>query len=375
MLTAIIVLIVFSVLVVIHEAGHLIAAKRFGIGVEVFSVGMGKKLFGVKVGGTEYRVSLFPIGGYCKMAGEDPNEAKGMEHELGSKPPGHRFWVMVAGSLTNYVFAFILFSVIFMMGVPTLSNKVGELLQGYPAQSAGIVKGDRIVEINGMKIKYWDDVLLAIKEGSSKETPLNIKLERNASMLDLKVQPKISEMTNIFGQKISRPMLGIGPENEILSVSYGPVKAIQLGGEKLIETTVMTYKMIWLVLTGGVQVKDSLSGPIGIVYFIKEAAHMGMIPLLIITAHLSLALAIFNLLPFPVLDGGHVIFLLIEKLRGKPISIRAQEAITNVALVFLITFAVFVSWQDVKRFTPVGKMKAFNQEAVPEKEAAPAVNK
>jgi len=131
---------------------------------------------------------------------------------------------------------------------------------------------------------------------------------------------------------------------------------------QLVTITAMTYKMIWLLLTGGMPLKGTLSGPIGIAYFIKDAAHMGIVPLMLITAHISLALAIFNLLPFPVLDGGHVVFLLIEKLRGKPVSVKAQEMVSQVAVILLITFAVFVSWQDVLRFTPVGKLKMFKQD-------------
>ena len=138
MLAILMVIIVFSILILIHEAGHLFAAKKIGVRVEAFSLGMGKRLFGVKIGDTDYRVSLIPFGGFCKMAGEDPEESEGKDYEFGSKPVGHRFWVLVAGSLSNYIFAFLLFWMVFMVGVPVLSNGVGQLLNGYPAKEAGI---------------------------------------------------------------------------------------------------------------------------------------------------------------------------------------------------------------------------------------------
>jgi len=370
LLTWIIVFIVFSVLIIIHEAGHLVAAKKAGIAVEVFSLGMGKRLFGIKIGETDYRVSLFPFGGFCKMAGEDPSEAQGKEYEFGAKPVGYRFWVVVAGSLTNYVFAFLLFSIIFMIGAPTLSNEVGQVLNGYPAKKAGIEPGDRIVAINDRKIEHWEDILIAIKEESSGEAPLDIGVERDGRLMEFRVKPAVSEVTNIFGQEISRPMIGIGNREKIVSVSYGPLRAAYYGGERLLQLTAMTYRFLWLLVTGGIDMKTSpASGPIGIAYFIRQAAHMGVVPLLLVTANISMALAIFNLLPFPILDGGHIVFLLIEKLRGKPVSVRVREIIAQVAFVLLIAFALFISWQDAIKFTPLGKMRFFKK--IADREALP----
>ncbi|MFC1570695.1 RIP metalloprotease RseP [Candidatus Omnitrophota bacterium] len=354
MLTALIVILVFSVLILVHEAGHLFAAKRVGVTVEAFSLGFGKRLCGFKVGDTDYRISMIPFGGYIKMAGEDPTEASGKEGELATKPIGHRFWVMTSGAITNYIFAFILFSIIFMIGVPTLSNEVGQLLQGYPAEKAGLEVGDQILSISGEKTEYWEDIVAAIKNKYSEGGELDFAVVRAGKTMNIEITPDISTVTNIFGQTISRPMIGIAPENKILAVSYDPLRAIYYGGKRLITLTAMTYKGIWLILTGGMPVKTSVSGPIGIIHIMGQAAKLGIVPLLIITAHVSMALAIFNLLPFPVLDGGHVIFLALEKLRGKPLSVKVQEVITQVALVLLIAFALFVSWQDVMKFTPLG---------------------
>ena len=155
MLTWAIIMLVFGTLILIHEAGHLIAAKKAGITVEAFSIGMGKRLFGIKLGGTDYRVSLIPFGGFCKMAGEDLDAAEGKDDELNSKPVGYRFWVMAAGSLTNYIFAFLLFGIVFMIGIPTLSTGIGEVRKGYPAEKSGLVEGDKVVSINDRPTEVW----------------------------------------------------------------------------------------------------------------------------------------------------------------------------------------------------------------------------
>ncbi|MBD3380264.1 MAG: RIP metalloprotease RseP [Candidatus Omnitrophica bacterium] len=355
LLTVIVVVVVFSFLVLIHEAGHLFAAKKAGIKVEAFSLGMGKRLFGITKGGTDYRVSLLPFGGYCKMAGDDPQESEGKDDEFLAKPVGHRFWVVAAGALTNYIFAYILFSVIFMIGVPTLSNRVGEVLKGYPAEEAGVKAGDRIISINGGEVRYWDDIVENIKKNAREGKALTVSVERGDHIRELPVEPDISKVKNIFGQTITRPLIGIAPQSELLSVSYGPVEAFYHGGRKLLGLTAMTYKGVWLLVTGGMPVKASVSGPIGIAHLMGKAARVGIVPLLIITAHVSMALAIFNLLPFPVLDGGHILFLGIEKIRNKPISARTQDVITNIALALLIAFALFISWNDLMKFTPLGK--------------------
>ena len=333
-----------------HEAGHLFAAKKAGIRVEAFSLGMGKRLFGKKIGDTDYRFSIIPFGGFCKMAGEDPDEAQGAEDEFNSKPVGHRFWVLAAGALTNYVFAFIVLCIIYMVGIPSLSSNVGQVLPDYPAKKAGILVEDKIVSINNVKVRYWEDIVDAIKKETVDEnTILAFQVERKGKDLTIDVKPKIYSAVNVFGQKISQPMIGIAPENTFLSVSYNPVKAIYHGGKKILKMTATTYKGIWLIITGGMPVKASISGPIGIAQMLGQAAHAGIIPLLMITAHISMAIAIFNLLPFPILDGGHILFLGIEKLRRRPLSLRFQDVITQIALVMLLSFAFFVSWQDVVR--------------------------
>jgi regulator of sigma E protease len=194
----------------------------------------------------------------------------------------------------------------------------------------------------------------AIRTGSLEKSFLNMDIMRGGKVLTLDIKPDISRVTNIFGQTISRPMVGIAPKDKILSVSYDPLRAIYFGGKRLVVLTGMTYKGIWLLVTGGLPVKGSVSGPIGIARLMSQAAELGLVPLFIITAHVSMALAVFNLLPFPVLDGGHIIFLALEKLRRKPLSVKTQEIITQVAVFILVGFALFVTWQDLLKFIPFG---------------------
>ncbi|NQU94974.1 MAG: RIP metalloprotease RseP [Candidatus Omnitrophica bacterium] len=354
MLTFFIVLIVFSILIIVHELGHLFMAKKVGVRVERFSLGFGKKIFGIKKGDTEYVLSLFPLGGYVKLAGDDPTNLKGTPEEFFSKSPLKRFLIIVGGPLTNYIFAIILFSLIFMVGTPSLTSRVGRLLEGYPAVSSGVKVGDLIVEIDEKKIEYWDDLVEIVKKDTG-GVPLKFKIKRGKRILNLRITPKMVEAKNVFGQKTSIGMIGVSPEQDIVFVKHNPFQAAALGGKKVITLTIATYKGIWLLITGGLPIKESVSGPIGIAVLIGEAAKMGFIYLLIIMAHINIALAVFNLLPFPILDGGHVLFLGIEKLRGKPVSPRTQEMIGNVALYVLIAFALFVSWNDIMKFLPFMK--------------------
>ena len=153
MLTFLVVFIVFSILIIVHELGHMLAAKRLGVKVECFSLGFGKKLASIKKGETEYAFSVFPFGGYVKLAGDDPTQCKGTPEEFYSKSPMKRFLIILAGPMTNYIFAFFLFSAIFVVGAPSLSTRVGKLLPEYPAIKSGIKQGDRIFEIAGKPVK------------------------------------------------------------------------------------------------------------------------------------------------------------------------------------------------------------------------------
>ena len=361
MLSVITFLAVLSVLVLVHEFGHFIVAKKNGIRVEKFSFGFGPKLFGIKKGDTEYLVSAIPMGGYIKMAGDEPGEnLKNERWEFLSRSVFVRFQVIVAGPVLNYILAFLLFSVIFMYGSPTLTTDVGGLLKDYPAEKSGILAGDTILTVNGTPVNYWEDMTAAIR--AHRDGPLQLTIERAGVVIEKEVTPKVRMTKDIFGMETRIALVGISPSQRIENVRYGFFDAMWMGGRKLLQLTGMTYKAIWLMLIGRLSLKESVTGPIGIFVITGQAAKMGFVYILHLMGILSASLAIFNLLPIPVLDGGHIIFLALEKLRGKPLSMKAQETIANVGITLLIMLTIFIFYSDIIKFGLVGKtMKLFGR--------------
>ena len=342
-------LIVLSFLVIIHEFGHFIVAKKIGIRVEKFSFGFGPKVFSVKKGETEYMISAIPLGGYVKMAGDEPGEKlSGSSFEFLSRKIWERFCVIFAGPLLNYILAFIIFSVIFMFGSPTLTTEVGSLLNDYPAANSGIAIGDKVMRVDGKDVKYWEDMTILIH--NHLEGPIELTVERNHNITNFHIQPVIREMKDIFGKTSKIALLGIAPSQKIENVKYGFFESFGMGFKKLSDLTAITYKALWSIITGKLSLKESMTGPIGIFIITGKAAQMGLIYLVHLMGLLSASLAIFNLLPLPVLDGGHILFLLIEKIRGKPISLRSQEIISNIGVAFLIVLTVFIFYNDIMKF-------------------------
>lgn len=340
-------------LVIVHEFGHFIAAKRTGVRVEKFSIGFGPKLFSIRKGDTEYLISAIPLGGYVKMAGDDPaGHLTGRKYEFLSRSIIERFNIIFAGPLLNYLLAFLIFSVIFMFGSPTLTTEVGSLLKDYPAEKAGIVIGDKVMKVDGKDVKYWEDMTALIHNHF--EGPIRLTIERKGVTQEVVIQPVIREMKDIFGKNTKIALLGVAPSQRIENVRYGFFDSFRMGFNKLMNLTALTYKAIWSIVTGRLSVKESMTGPIGIYVITGKAAQMGLIYLVHLMAMLSASLAIFNLLPLPVLDGGHILFLIVEKLRGKPLSIRAQEAISNIGVGLLILLTVFIFYNDIMKFDVFG---------------------
>ena len=350
--STIVFLLVLSILVIIHEFGHFIAAKRQGVRVEKFSLGFGPKLFGVKRGDTEYAISLIPLGGYVKMAGDEPSSAKGESCEFLSKSVWQRFKIIFAGPLLNYLLGFLLFWFVFFAGAPTATNKIGTLLDNYPAKAAGLQAGDNIVAVDGKATKYWEDLTDIIH--NKKEGNLNITVERKtasgAKTLQIKIAPVRKEFTDIFGKRQSISLIGVAPSGEAVSVRYGFFDSFFRAAGQIYKLTEITFKSLLFISTGKMSVKESFTGPIGIFIITSKAAQMGIIYLLQMMAILSASLAIFNILPIPVLDGGHILFLIIEKIRGKALSAKFQEIATQTGMTLLVALMLFVFYSDIIRF-------------------------
>jgi len=267
--------------------------------------------------------------------------------------------IIFAGPLLNYILAFFIFSFVSIIGFPTLTSTIGKVLPDYPADVSGIKAGDKILEVNGHEINYWEDVTRRIH--TNKEGLLNLVIERDSKVMDIIVKPRREEVKTVFGSKKRVGIIGIMPADEMVYVKYGIIESIYMGFKKLITLTYITYRALWASLTGAISFKDSVTGPIGIFYITGQAARLGFVYLLHLIGILSASLAIFNLLPVPILDGGHLFFLMIEKLRKKPLSYKLQESITQVAFVALISLMLFVFYNDFMRYDIMDKIVKFWQ--------------
>lgn len=340
---------VLGVLIFVHEFGHFIIAKKAGVKVERFSLGFGPVLLRRKKDETEYTINAFPLGGYVKMAGDNAQDFKGESGEYLSKPPAKRAAIVFFGPLLNYVSGILFFWLIFMMGYPSFSNKVGGLIEGMGAQKSGIQAGDRIISVDGKKLNSWEE-LQAVIQVKSKGQQAKLIVSRADKQFPVDVNIETKDFNDPLGKKHSIGLLGIKPdENELIKVRYGVFQSFSLSIKKTLELTVLTYSGLWQMVTGKLSMKESVTGPLGIFFVTSNAAKIGLIAVLHLMAVLSISLAIFNLLPLPVLDGGHILLLAIEKVRGKCLSIKADNFITKFGMSLMILLALFVTYNDIVR--------------------------
>ncbi len=343
------VIIAFGFLVFVHEASHFIIAKRMGVAVEVFSIGFGPKIFSFKGSETEYKISLIPLGGYVKMAGEDPKEElKGVRSEFLSQPPGRRALIILAGPLGNYLLAFILFFILYSSGLPTIGTTIGGFKEGYPALSSDLKIGDKIVAVDGKSVKSWEDLIAEVHPRPNSE--LSITVVRNESKYTYKIKTKDMEILDLNGQKKIVGLLGISPDDEDIFIQkHGPYKALRESASIVIDISAKTLRAVLNIIIGRLSLKDSVTGPVGIIHISSKMAEMGFSYLLSLMALINVSLAIFNLLPIPVLDGGHLFFIIIEKLRGKPISFIVQERCAKVSMSLLLFLFLYLTYFDLMR--------------------------
>lgn len=349
MISFLIFLFILGILIIVHEFGHFIMAKRIGVKVEKFSLGFGPQILIKKKKDTEYSISAIPLGGYVKLAGDNLEDYKGNSYEYLAQPPGKRFRIIVFGPLLNYVLGFLFFWFIFCIGYPTLTTKVGGLKDGFGAKEAGIQVGDKIMAVDGKKVIYWEElqkIIQAKKEG----TAVRLSILRGNQGYAIEVKIKEEKMEDLLGKKHSVGLLGIGVSDEIVKVRHGFFSSLLLGLNKTWELTTLTYEAIWRMITGQLSVRESVTGIVGMYVVTSKAVSIGIIPLLHLVAVLSISLSIFNLLPFPVLDGGHILFLGLEKIRGRTLGVKTERIITNIGLTAIISLAILVTYNDILRF-------------------------
>ena len=373
-------IIVLGILIFVHEFGHFIVAKLFNVKVEKFSLGFGPKLFGIQIGETEYLLSAFPLGGYVKMFGEGgviegtsekaavdtEDTEKAYDQESGEpldempelteaekarsfahKPPLARIAIVMAGPLFNLVFAWMIFILLCMLGVPTVTARIGEVIKDKPAAKAGVLKDDVVTSINGKNIAQWDDISGLIAAG--KGQPVKLSVSRNGQNIQFTIIPEARVSKNLFGESIQGHAIGIAAAGEIVTEKSNPLQAVVKGSAqtwKVIDLTVMSLvKMIQRVVP-----MDSVGGPIMIAKMAGETAKMGASSFLAFMALLSINLGVLNLLPVPVLDGGHLFFFFCELIIGRPVSQKVREYAQQVGLFLLLSLMVLAFYNDIIRY-------------------------
>jgi regulator of sigma E protease len=414
---------VIGILVFVHEFGHFIMAKRAGVRVEKFSLGMGPKLFGYKKGDTEYIISALPLGGYVKMAGENPDEEPtGAPDEFQSKTVWQRAKIAATGPLTNILLAFLVMPLVFMVGtysegpakvgyvesgspaeragfmagdviekingrsindwtkalsliavnpdtdvivtidrrgerktftlrpqtatelkigmsglIPDMPAEIGRLKPGFPAEKAGIQLNDKIIAVNGTTIYHWNQFSSLVRESKGKK--LSIAIERAGKRTEIDVTPQ---------EDSGRYVIGVEPIVKLVFKKYGFLESLRLGFDKTIESVDLTLITLKKLLTFNLSIK-TLGGPVMIAQMSGQAAAAGLSSFLSLLAIISISLGILNLLPIPVLDGGLILFLIIEAIRKKPLSRRVMEVSQSIGAAVLITLIAVVSYNDVMR--------------------------
>lgn len=331
MLTMIFSIIVLSMLVMFHEFGHFIIAKLSGAKVNEFSIGFGPQILKKKYGETEYSFRVLLFGGYVALDGEDKNSND--PRSITNKPWPVRLGVFAAGSAMNVLLAFLLlFIVFFNIGSPI--PQVKSVIPGYPAQETGILPGDKIIMVNNIKIHDWNELEKSINSSGNKVVNLTIK--RNNIVLTKEIKP-------IFDSKTSKNMIGIIPEYK---------RSIFLALKTSIYQTIYFSKIIIqsliMLITGKVSAND-IMGPVGIVQAVGNVARTGTLNLLGFAALISVNLGLFNLLPLPALDGGRILFVLVEALRGKPIPPEKEGYVHYIGFILLIALLLFATYKDIIR--------------------------
>jgi len=344
-------IIVLSVLIFFHELGHFLVARLFGVGVEKFSLGFGPRLFGKTIGMTDYRVSAIPLGGYVKMIGEEPNVAidpADIPLSFTHKHVLKRICIVAAGPLFNFLLAVFIFYGFFQVyGTHTLKPVIGEVQEASPAQTGKLQNGDLIVAINGTDVNTWESMAKMI--GDSKGQPLTLSVLRNEEAASLTVTPTLKPDKNLFGEDVERYVIGIFPAGDVITKKLNPVQAFS-------ESLRHTYKVSELMVIGIAKLiqgnisADNLGGPIMIAQMAGDQAKEGIENLIYFIAFISINLAILNLLPIPVVDGGHLLFFFIEAVRGRPVSVRIREVAQQGGIFILFLLMLFVFYNDIMRY-------------------------
>lgn len=338
MITILASIFVFGILVTVHEFGHFITAKLTGMRVDEFAIGFGPTIYQSKRGETQYSLRLIPLGGYNKIAGMDPDEEP-TEDGFTSKPIYLRMLVILAGALMNFILPVVLFFSIFAttgIDKPVNEAVLGGIIPNKAASHAGLMPEDRILSVNGQTITTFDDLVVSLKQYPNKEVVLQV--ERAGTQREY-------HMTAEYDEEMQRPLIGVYPKFE--KQPLGIFEAAELSVKYTKNVIVSMTNGLVKIFTGSAPAE--VSGPIGVAQMAGEIAEQGILPLLNFVAFLSINLGIMNLLPIPALDGGHFIVLILEALRGKPLSPRTMNAIQMIGFSIILAIMAVATFMDLTK--------------------------
>ena len=328
MITVLLAVLLFFMMIFPHELGHFVAAKALDVKVNEFAFGMGPALWRKQKGETLYSIRIFPIGGYNAIEGEnsDSDDARA----FGTKPAWIKIVILIAGSMMNFIVAFIVLSIaLTIIGSPL--KEVGTLMDGGPAETAGIRKGDVVISVDDEKIENWNALTREIRNNNHEMT---FKVDRNGKLMEFKIKPVKKDGNNL---------VGISP-----AVSHNPIRGIASGAIMTGKMTISLFDILGKLLSGGIKT-NNLSGPVGIVSVVHQSESYGWYFFCYLLSFISINMAIFNLLPFPALDGGRILFVIIRRVTGKAISDKTEAAVHAVGMLLLFGLMIYVTWNDVLR--------------------------
>ncbi|MEW5762671.1 MAG: RIP metalloprotease RseP [Bacillota bacterium] len=329
--------VIFGLLILVHELGHFLVAKATGVAVHEFSLGFGPRLGGFKRGETAYNIRAFPLGGFVRMAGMEPREEEvPPEKSFKHKPLWARMAIILAGPLMNFVLAVVILAAVFyVQGLPTATTRIQEVLPGEPAARAGLQKGDTIIALNGVRVASWEKMVEQISARPGREVILTVL--RDGRPREIRVVPARDPE--------GRGRIGVLPVVELKRV--GVEAALAGGADYTARLTWLIVDFIGKMITH--QAPVDVGGPVRVVAEIGKVAGMGLVPLLNLAAFLSINLGLFNLLPIPALDGSRFLFLTWEGISGRPIKPERENMIHLIGFALLLVLMVVITYNDILR--------------------------
>lgn len=358
-------LFVLTVVVFFHELGHFLVARWCGVKVLAFAVGFGPELFGkTDRKGTRWKLCAIPLGGYVKFSGDenaasvpDRGALQAMDEEerkgaFLSKSVGQRAAVVAAGPVANFLLSIVIFAALFgFLGRSEIAPRVDAVQPGSAAEAAGFMAGDLILQIDGRAIETFSDLQRVVT--ASADLTLKVTVDRGGEIVTLTATPRRHELTDPFGNVQRVGLLGVQsgarPEDRVLR-TYGPVEAVAEGAK---ETWFVVERTAIYVagMISGRESADQLGGPIRVAQISGQVATLGFAALLNLTAILSVSIGLLNLMPIPMLDGGHLLFYAAEAIRGRPLSERVQDFGFRIGIAIVLMLMIFATWNDVMHLT------------------------